>query len=73
MIKPTKPGGQVLVWLYGYENMETYVKFLNPIRKILFSRAPLPIVRLLSFIPSLFLFIYVKTKVFLNILNCCQN
>ena len=63
MIEATKPGGQVLVWLYGYENMETYVKFLNPIRKILFSRAPLPIVRLLSFIPSLFLFIYVKTKV----------
>ena len=63
MIQATKPGGQILVWLYGYENMETYVKLLNPIRKLLFSRAPLPVVRLLSFIPSLFLYIYVKSKI----------
>ena len=59
LVKSTKPGGKVLVWLYGYENMETYVSILNPIRKILFSKAPLPLVRLISYIPALFLYIYI--------------
>ena len=59
LVESTKTGGQVLVWLYGYENMETYINILNPIRKILFSKAPLPIVRYMSYIPSLFLYIYV--------------
>jgi len=60
LTKATKSGGQILVWLYGHENMELYVNFLNPIRKILFSKAPLPLVRFLSYIPTLFLYLYVK-------------
>lgn len=59
LVKSTKPGGKVLVWLYGYENMEAYVNILNPIRKILFSRAPLPLVRFISYLPSLVLYIYI--------------
>ena len=63
MIQATKPGGQVLLWLYGYENMEIYIKFLNPIRKLLFSKAPLSLVRFLSFIPSFFLYLYVNSGI----------
>lgn len=63
LIQATKPGGQILIWLYGYENMEIYVKFLDPIRKILFSRAPLPLVRILSFTPSFLLYLYVKSGI----------
>jgi SAM-dependent methyltransferase len=59
LVKSTKPGGKVLVWLYGYENMETYVTVLNPIRKILFSKAPLPLVRIISYIPTFFLLLYI--------------
>lgn len=61
LIKATKPGGKVLVWLYGRENMEFYVNILDPIRKFLFAKAPLPIVRVLSYVPTLFLYIYVKS------------
>lgn len=60
LVKATKPGGQVLVWLYGYENMELYVSLLNPIRKFVFSRAPLPLVRLMSYFPTVFLYLYIK-------------
>ena len=63
LVKSTKPGGKVLVWLYGYENMETYISILNPIRKILFSKAPLPLVRLASYLPTIFLFIYIWTGI----------
>jgi len=60
LIQATKPGGNVLVWLYGYENMKIYVHVLNPIRKILFSKAPLPIVRSISYIPTILLYIYIR-------------
>ena len=63
LVQATKPGGQVLIWLYGYENMEIYVNILNPLRKIFFSKAPLTIVRLLSFIPSLFLYVYIHSGI----------
>ena len=59
LVQATKPGGQVLVWIYGYENMEIYVNLLNPIRKLLFSRAPLPFVRLISFLPTILLYFYI--------------
>ena len=29
-----KPGGYIFVWLYGYEGNETYLKLIEPIRKI---------------------------------------
>ena len=41
--------------------MELYVRLLNPIRKALFSRAPLPLVRIASYFPTLFLYLYIKT------------
>ena len=63
LIKATKPGGQILVWLYGYENMETYVNILDPIRKILFSRAPLSFVRICSYFPSFLLYLIVKSGI----------
>ena len=52
MVKAAKPGGKVLIWVYGYENMEFYVKVLNPIRHALFSRMPLGILRALAHLPA---------------------
>ncbi len=63
MVNSLKPGGDIIIWVYGYENMEYYVKILNPIRKIFFSKAPLKLVRLLSFIPSFLLLLIIKTNI----------
>lgn len=32
--KALKPGGKMLVWLYGHEGNETYLRFIQPLRKI---------------------------------------
>ena len=48
LARAVKPGGHVLVWLYGRENNGWIVKFFNPLRHGLFSRLPLRLVHLLS-------------------------
>jgi len=52
MVNATKPGGQVLIWVYGYENNEWIVKYFDPFRKALFSRLPIGLVHHLSLYPS---------------------
>ena len=52
LIQAVKPGGRVLIWVYGYENLELFVHVLNPLRRMLFSRLPLPLVRLLALAPA---------------------
>ena len=52
-----RPGGKVLIWVYGYENMEFYVRVLDPVRRFLFRRLPLPIVRALAHMPATALFV----------------
>lgn len=48
MYAALKPGGTMLVWLYGFENNEWIVRFFNPLRRLLFSKLPLPVVFALS-------------------------
>jgi SAM-dependent methyltransferase len=48
MAAAAKPGGTVLLWLYGYENNEWIVRVADPLRKALFSRLPLGLVHALS-------------------------
>ena len=48
MVQATKPGGKVLVWLYGRENNGWIVHLFNPVRRILFSRLPLSVVNSLA-------------------------
>ena len=52
LARAARPGGQVLVWVYGYENLKLYVNVLNPTRKLLFSRMPLKLVRALAWLPA---------------------
>ena len=42
----------MLIWVYGLENMEFYVNVLNPIRKALFSRLPMSLLKRLAYIPA---------------------
>jgi len=63
MVKAVKPDGQVLIWVYGYENMELFSKVLDPLRKILFSRMPLGLVRFLALFPTAVLWILLRLGV----------
>jgi SAM-dependent methyltransferase len=48
LVEAAKPGGRVLLWLYGRENNGWIIRFADPIRKMLFSRMPLWQVHALS-------------------------
>ena len=60
MVKAVKPGGKLLVWLYGYENNEWLIRYFNPVRKFLLSKMPLPLVYGLSFPATAMLWFFLK-------------
>jgi hypothetical protein len=60
MVKAAKPGGRVLIWVYGYENNEWIVRFADPLRKALFSRLPIGLVHHLSLYPSAVLWLLLR-------------
>jgi len=60
LIEAVKPGGKILIWVYGYEGNEWIVKFVNPIRKNLTSKMPINIIHFLSYFVSIPLWLWVK-------------
>jgi SAM-dependent methyltransferase len=48
LVRAVKPGGRVLIWLYGRENNGWIVHLFDPLRTVLFSRLPLGLVHALS-------------------------
>src|SRR5262249_48665497 len=60
MVAAVKPGGKVLLWLYGYENNEWIVRFADPIRKALLSKLPVRLVHALSLPISAVLWVLLK-------------
>ena len=48
LVQATKPGGIVLVWLYGRENNGWIVHLFDPLRNLLLSSLPLGVVHALS-------------------------
>lgn len=60
MFQATKKNGKVLIWVYGYENSEWVVKYLNPIRKILFSKLPIKFTHFLSIFPTTVIYLLVR-------------
>jgi SAM-dependent methyltransferase len=48
LVRAVKPGGSVLIWLYGRENNGWIVHLFNPLRHALFSRLPPRLVHALS-------------------------
>lgn len=52
MVQAARPGGQVLVWVYGLENNQWIVSFIDPLRKTLFSRLPIRVLHHLSLYPT---------------------
>lgn len=60
MAQAVRPGGNVLVWVYGYENNEWIVNYFDPFRKLLFSRLPVSFVHHLSLYPSALLWVLLR-------------
>jgi SAM-dependent methyltransferase len=52
MVRAAKPGGRVLIWVYGLENNRWIVQFIDPLRRALFSRMPIALVHHLSVYPT---------------------
>ncbi len=60
MAEALKPAGKLLIWVYSYEDNALLLAFLNPIRRHVTSRLPLPLVHFLAYFLSVPLYIFVK-------------
>jgi|SRR5215469_5924495 len=60
IVRAARPGGKVLIWVYGLENNHWIVTFLNPLRLALFSRLPIGMVHHLSLYPAGILWIALR-------------
>lgn len=60
LVRATRPGGRVLVWLYGRENNGWIVNFADPFRKLIFSRLPLRVVHGLSWPATALLWVMLR-------------
>jgi len=55
-----KPGGKLLIWVYGYEGNEWIVRWISPLRIYITSRLPVGLVHILTYGFSIPLYLYVK-------------
>ena len=60
MLGATKPGGQVAIWVYGWENNGWLLWALDPARKLLFSWMPISWVHFLSLFPAALLWVLLR-------------
>ncbi len=60
LIRALKPGGLILIWVYGYEGNEWIVRWVSPIREHLTSRLPLPVLHFLTYFLSLPFWLFLK-------------
>jgi len=63
MVRAARPGGNILIWVYGYENNEWIVWFFDPLRKALFSRLPIGLVHHMSLYPTALLWLALRLGV----------
>ena len=60
MVGAVKPGGRVLIWVYGRDGTHWVISLLNPLRRALFSRLPIGIVHHLSLYPAVVLWLALR-------------
>jgi SAM-dependent methyltransferase len=60
MVRALKPGGRLLIWVYGYEGNEWIVRYVNPVRMHITSKLPVGLVHVLSYFCSVPLYVFVK-------------
>ena len=66
MAAAVKPGGRVLIWVYGREGNGWLVAMLDPLRKALFSRLPIGLVHHLALYPAALLRVLLKCRLMPN-------
>jgi hypothetical protein len=57
MARAVKPGGRVLIWVYGRDGNRWLVSVLDPLRRTLFSHMPIVVVHHLSLYPAVVLWL----------------
>jgi SAM-dependent methyltransferase len=60
MTRAVKPGGRVLIWVYGSENNRWLVSVLDPLRRGLFSQLPIGLTHHLSLYPAVLLWAFLR-------------
>ena len=60
MARAVKPGGRVLIWVYGRDGNRWLVSVLDPLRRALFSRMPIALVHHLSLYPAALLWLALR-------------
>lgn len=60
LIRAVKPGGLVLIWVYGYENNQWIVKWVNPLRIHFTSKLPISLLHFISYFLSFPLYFFVR-------------
>jgi len=60
MVRAARPGGRVLIWVYGQENNRWLLIVLDPLRKALLSRLPIRLVHHLSLYPAMLMWFALK-------------
>ncbi len=63
MVEAVKPGGRVLIWVYGRTGNRWLISVLNPLRRALFSRLPVRAVHHLSLYPAALLWLLLKSGI----------
>jgi SAM-dependent methyltransferase len=63
MVRAAKPGGRVLIWVYGREGNRWLVWLLDPLRRALFARLPVAAVHHLSLYPTALLWLALRLGV----------
>ena len=58
--RAVKPGGRVLIWVYGRDGNRWLIGVLDPLRKALFSRLPIALVHHLSLYPAATLWLLLR-------------
>jgi SAM-dependent methyltransferase len=60
MVRAVKPGGRVLIWVYGREGNRWLISVLNPLRRAVFSRMPIGLLHHLSLYPAALLWLLLR-------------
>lgn len=60
MVEALKPGGRLLIWVYGYEGNEWIVRYVDPVRIHITSKLPVALVHFLAYFCSVPLYCFVK-------------
>jgi SAM-dependent methyltransferase len=60
MVRAVRPGGRVLIWVYGRDGNGWLIPVLDPLRRALFSRLPVAVVHHLSLYPTALLWLLLR-------------